>query len=287
MMQTRKTYLPGVPCWVDTMQPDPEAATAFYGELFGWEFENQAPTDAPGPYYVARLQGHDVAAIGGPESVTPFWNTYTAVDNVDQTTTLVREAGGKIVVEPTEVPGAGRMAVYTDPEGATFSAWEAGAFIGAALVNEPGSWNFSELHTRAPVDAARFYHSVFGWELLSFSMGDSAFTFFTRPGYGDFLARDNPAIRENQAADGATAGFEDAVAWLMDESADQDAAGNPPRWTVTFAVDDADDIAARAERLGAKILVPPFDAEPVRMTVIADPQGTVFTASKYQPNREP
>jgi len=284
-MQTRSTYLPGVPCWVDTMQPDPEAAKEFYGELFGWEFENQAPPDAPGPYYIARLHGQDVAAIGGPEDGTPFWNTYTAVENADCTTELVRDAGGTVVVEPTEVPGAGRMAVYTDPEGAVFSAWEAGEFIGAQLVNEPGTWNFSELNTRAPADATRFYNAVFNWDTLSFEMGESAFTFFTLGGYGDFLARDNPAIREMQEASGATAGFENAVAWLMDQSAEPDASGNPPHWSVTFAVDDADQIAERAEQLGAKIIVPPFDAEPVRMTVIADPQGTVFTASKYQPSQ--
>ena len=53
---------------------------------------------------------------------------------------------------------------------------------------------------------------------------------------------------------------------------------------MTFAVDDADAIAAKAEQLGGKVVVPPFDAEPVRMTVLADPQGTVFTASKYQPS---
>lgn len=284
-MQPRTAYLPGVPCWLDTMQPDPEAATEFYGALFGWEFENQAPPASPGPYFIARLQGHDVAAIGGPAEGAPTWNTYTAVENVNRTSAVVREAGGNVVVEPTEIPGAGRMAVFADPEGAVFSAWEAGDFIGAQLVNESGTWNFSELNTRAPADAARFYRAVFGWDLLSFDMGDSAFTFFTLPGYGDFLARDNPEIRENLEADGASAGFENAVAWLIDQSNEPDASGNPPHWSVTFAVDDADQIAARAEQLGAKIIVPPFDAEPVRMTVISDPQGTVFTASMYQPNQ--
>jgi uncharacterized protein len=28
-MLERDGYLPGVPCWVDTTQPDPEAALAF------------------------------------------------------------------------------------------------------------------------------------------------------------------------------------------------------------------------------------------------------------------
>src|SRR2546430_7568957 len=36
-MPERDGYLPGVPCWVETTQPDPDAAAAFYGGLFGWE----------------------------------------------------------------------------------------------------------------------------------------------------------------------------------------------------------------------------------------------------------
>ena len=41
-------WLAGVPCWVDTSQPDPEAATDFYGGLFGWEFEDRMPEGADG-----------------------------------------------------------------------------------------------------------------------------------------------------------------------------------------------------------------------------------------------
>jgi len=61
----------------------------------------------------------------------------------------------------------------------------------------------------------------------------------------------------------------------------------PPHWGVTFAVDDADAIADKATELGGAVVVAPFDAPWVRMTVIADPQGATFTASKYVPeNRD-
>ena len=39
----RTEYPPGVPCLIDTEQPDPEAAAEFYGGIFGWEFENKLP----------------------------------------------------------------------------------------------------------------------------------------------------------------------------------------------------------------------------------------------------
>jgi predicted enzyme related to lactoylglutathione lyase len=286
-MQERKSYPPGVPCWLDIMQPDPDAAKEFYGGLFGWSFDNRAPQGSPGPYYVAQLRGLNVAAIGGPWEVdaSPTWNTYTAVESVDRATTRVKEAGGTVLSEPMDVPDAGRMAVFADAQGAAFSVWEAGGFIGAQLVNEPGTWNFSELHTGDPESAARFYRSVFEWEVLNFDVGDSTYTFFTLGGYGSFLASGNPEFRKRIEADKGAAAFADVVATLIDQRTEQGAT-SAPHWTVTFAVDDADGIAAEAERLGGKVIVPPFDVEPVRMTVLADPQGAVFTASKFQPSQE-
>lgn len=52
---------------------------------------------------------------------------------------------------------------------------------------------------------------------------------------------------------------------------------------MTFAVGDADAIAARAAQLGGQVIVSPFDAPWVRMTIITDPRGATFTASKFVP----
>lgn len=286
-MQERESYPPGVPCWLDIMQSDPDAAKGFYGELFGWSFDNRAPEGSPGPYYVAQLRGRNVAAIGGPlEAGNPtMWNTYTAVENVDRATKQVLQAGGTVVSKPMDIPGAGRMAVLADAQGAAFSVWEAREFIGAELVNEPGTWSFSELNTHDPKGAATFYRDVFGWESFEFEMGEAAYTFFTLDGYGEFLAKSNPRVREAIDAGGEFAKFTNAVATLVDHSNEQ-SAGDEAHWSVTFAVDDADATAANAQRLGGKIIVPPFDVEPVRMTVLADPQGAVFAASKFQPSPE-
>ena len=56
---------------------------------------------------------------------------------------------------------------------------------------------------------------------------------------------------------------------------------------MTFATDDADATAAKATELGGKVIVPPFDAPlststyMIRVTVIGDPQGATFSASKF------
>ena len=65
-MPEARTYPHGVTCWVDTAQPDVDAALQFYGGLFGWEFEEAAPPEAPVRYVIATLGGRDVAALTGP-----------------------------------------------------------------------------------------------------------------------------------------------------------------------------------------------------------------------------
>ncbi len=281
-MRERDGYIPGVPCWVDTSQPDPEAAVAFYGGLFGWELADAMPPQAPGNYFIARLGGASVAAVasqaeGAPPAAT--WNTYIWVQSADEAAAKVLEAGGRVVTDPFDVTQAGRMAVCLDPEGAAFCLWQAGEHRGAQVVNEPGSLNFNSLNTHDPAGAKSFYGSVFGWETL----GGAGM--WRLPGYGEFLELSDPGLRKRMAESGAPEGFEDVVAALSPITKDQP--DTPAHWSVTFAVEDADVTAARAVELGGSVVVAPFDAPWVRMAVIADPQGATFIASKFVPeNRD-
>ena len=284
-MPERDGYIPGVPCWVDTSQPDPDAAVAFYRDLFGWEFEDVLPPGSEGKYFIARIRGGDVAAVGSvPEGAPPaaMWNTYVWVESADETASKVADSGGRIVTEPFDVMDSGRMAVFTDPEGTAFCIWQANEHKGARIVNEHGSLNFNDLNTRDAGAAKSFYGSVFGWRTLELEGG---FEMWTLPGYGDYLERDNPDLRKQMAEADAPAGFEDVVASIVPLGDDRPDV--PPHWGVTFAVDDADVIADKAAELGGTVVAPPFDAPWVRMTVISDPQGATFTASKFVPeNRD-
>ena len=284
-MLERDGYIPGVPCWIDTRQPDPEAAAVFYGQLFGWQLEDVMPVGSESKYYIGRLRGGDVAAIGsmpeGPPAVTA-WNTYIWVRSADESAAIVQATGGRVLTGPFDVLDAGRTAVCADPEGATFSLWQAKGHRGARIVNEPGSLNFNSLNVHDPGRAEAFYASVFGWRTLEVEGGMRAWRL---PGYGDHLEQLDPDIRDRMAQVGAPTGFEDVVATLS--QVDDDQPDVPAHWSVTFAVDDADAIAAKAEELGGQILVAPFDAPWVRTTVICDPQGARFTASRFVPeNRD-
>jgi predicted enzyme related to lactoylglutathione lyase len=280
-MSDADRYIPGVPCWIDTSQPDPEAAVEFYGELFGWEFEDATPPGAPGKYFIARIRGGDVAAVASGPGGAAAWNTYVWVSDADETAAKVRAAGGSVLAEPSDVGDAGRMAAFADPAGAGFRVWQAGRHRGAAVVNEPGSLNFNNLHTRDIEGARDFYGAVFGWEVLD---PGGAGTMWALPAYGDFLERRTPGMRANMVEMGAPARFQEVLATLGPITDEEP--GVASHWGVTFAVDDADDIATRAAALGGQVTVAPFDAPWVRMTAITDPQGAPFIASKFVPENK-
>jgi uncharacterized protein len=299
-MPERDGYIPGVPCWVDLSEPDPEAAADFYRGLFGWEFEEATSSSPEGRYLIARgeaggsslfdLSGEkhdgDVAAIRSmPDGAPPaaMWNTYFWVDSADEAASKSRDAGGAVVREPFDFLDACRMAVLTDPEGAAFCVWEARKHRGAQLVNDPGAVVFNGLNTRDPEGARSFYGTVFGWRTGSIGGGAEGWTL---PGYGDWLEREHhPGFREQVAAAGAPEGFEDVVGGIIPIPDDQP--DTPAHWSVTFATDDTDSTAKKATELGGTVIVPPFDAPwstssyTIRVAVLGDPQGATFSASKF------
>jgi uncharacterized protein len=141
------------------------------------------------------------------------------------------------------------------------------------VVNEPGSWNFSDLHTDRP-DTTDFYVELFGWvvEDLGFA------TMVRRPGYADHLAATvDPDIRARHQAGGAPPGFSDAIAWIAPLEP-----GTSPHWHVAFTVADRDVTVESATQLGAEVLAAE-DSRWTRTAVIRDPQGAMFTASQFRP----
>jgi uncharacterized protein len=280
-MPERDGFPPGVPAWIDTTQPDVDAAVAFYGGLFGWRFDERAPSGSSDRYVVASLGGKTVAAIASPGAgrpATPDWATYVAVDSAESTAAAVREAGGTVAAEPADRFGLARVALCADPAGAAFGLWEPGEIRGAESVNAPGTWNFSELKTRDAAGATAFYARIFGWEVDEVDMGAMSGSMVRLPGYADFLEQINPGTKQRHIDFGAPPGFTECVAWFLplDEGAAQ-------HWSVTFSIADADAVAAKAHELGGSVEVEPFDMPMVRSTTIRDPAGARFTANAFSP----
>jgi uncharacterized protein len=107
--------------WNELMTRDVEKAKKFYADTIGWSFEGMEMPD--GTYWIATVDGEPVAGIfdissaeyqGVPES----WMSYIAVDDVDARVRKAAQAGAKVMKEPFDVPGVGRIAMLTEPGGA-------------------------------------------------------------------------------------------------------------------------------------------------------------------------
>ena len=261
-MPAMREYPPGTPCWVDLSSSDPAAAVAFYTGLFGWA-SYAAPDGGEASYTFFAppgtapedFPGRVVAGLmpSPPPERAAAWNTYISVTDIDATAARVTEAGGQVIVPPVDVDGQGRMAMFADDQEAVFAAWQPGAFPGCGLVNAPGCFCWSELACRDTGAAARFYGRVFGWEAETSQMGPMTYTEWRLGG---------------RAAGGMV---------HMDGNWPE---GVPPRWVVYFAVTDCDAAADLAADLGGQVTVPPVDAPPGRLAVIADPRGAAFTIIK-------
>ena len=267
-MSLRTQYPAGVPCWVDTLQPDPHAAMRFYGKLFGWEFAGPGRMPDGGEYFVAQLRRLDVAGVGSMPKANAgplaFWDTYIAVDDADAACDKIRGAGGTIVVAPVDAFPAGRLAVVTDPLGATFCLWEARERNGAQIVNESAAWSMSALVTTDFERSKCFYATVFDWHTESFGADGSHVTLCRRPGYVGGEPQ-QPVPR-------------DVVAVMLPMGA-QSPKGTP-HWSVDFWIGDVDATAKTAASSGATLIAPPHDAPGFRRAVVADPQGAVFSLSQ-------
>ncbi len=242
-------YAPGVPMWIDVASPDLDKTRAFYSGLFGWN-----PEEVPdgGGYTMFMLNGKMVGAASPmfAPGQPPVWSTYVHSQDADETVQSTKEAGGEVLMGPMDVMGQGRVAVLRDPTGAYISIWQPQLHQGAELVNEPGSFSWSELYTRDMPTAKAFYEKVFKWECEDTDMGEGTpYTLFK--------------------VDGRAIGGGMDMTKMLPESV-------PPHWLVYFTVTDTDEKVEKAKELGGKILAGPQPTPMGPMAVIEDPAGAVF-----------
>jgi hypothetical protein len=250
-MGERTHYDPGTFCWTDLTTTDPDAAKAFYSELFGWVAQDM-PVGDDTYYSVMRIDGKDVAAIAPqPQQqrdagAPPVWNSYIAVQSADDTVQRATELGGTAHAPAFDVMDAGRMAVVQDPQGAYFLAWQPGRHKGAGLVNAPGAMAWNELSSPDPEAAGAFYSGLFGWTISPSEGGGPPYWM----------------IRNGERYNGGIRPIEQP--------------GVPPHWLVYFGSDDADETVARVGELGGRAIVEPMDISMGRIAIVQDPQGATF-----------
>ena len=247
-------HTPGTPSWVELDTTDEIAAVAFYHGLFDWEDDPQPITET-WLYHMQKLNGLEAAAIYRQsdeelsQGIPPHWTTYFTVADVDAVAEKAGQIGGTVLFGPMDVFEAGRMAMLLDPQGAAFAVWQPKQHIGARVKADPGAMIWNELMTSDADAAIEFYGALLGMERGN-TMGPMDYTLL-------------------RVADTEVAG-------VMKITPDMGPV--PPNWMVYFATADVEASVAKAQSLGANVLVPPTDIPDVgRFATLTDPQSVPFS----------
>ena len=247
----------GTPIWYELMTADPDASKAFYDDVIGWTVEAKPSGEMD---YRMIDSGSGGGMVGGVMRLTeqmqdggakPTWLFYIGVNDVDASVAKIEAAGGKVMMPAWDIPGIGRMAMVTDPQGIPFYVMR-GASEGASTAWDRmgmGKCNWNELSTPDQAGANAFYATVFGWTYPDkMPMGEM----------GDYVFIE--------------AGGETIGATMQTPSQ-----GQPSAWQFYFRAPDIEDAAAKVTRNGGTVHAGPMEVPGGdRIIVASDPHGVMF-----------
>jgi len=98
-------------------------AKAFYGDMFGWSFDDQ-DMGAAGIYSIFKPDSGPAGGMYSMPGMPPGWLAYVGVDDIDESTEKAKALGATIVRDVLEIPHVGWMSIVIDPTGATIAMFE-------------------------------------------------------------------------------------------------------------------------------------------------------------------
>ena len=243
----------GTPIWYELLTIDADAAQAFYADVVGWSIAPSGMT-VGGDYRI--LTAPDGGAVGGlmalPDGapMKPGWLGYIGVDDVDAAAAKVGELGGSVLMGPQDIPGVGRFALVSDPQGLPFYVMRGDSPEGSQAFSftAPGHCSWHELATADADAALGFYGALFGWtnpeSMPMGPMGDYRFLYVGSERFGGAM----------------NAGT-----------------GMPTRWSYYFRVPSIGAAKERAIAAGGRIVMGPQEVPGGDYVILGiDPQGAGF-----------
>jgi len=240
--------------WYELLTTDHKAAEAFYHGVVGWRMQDAG---MPNPY---TLLCAAETPIGGLMELTreaseagarPGWRGFIGSDDVDAFATRVTRAGGTALHAPEDIPGVGRFATVSDPQGAIFVLFKGSSAAQGreAAPRTPGHPGWHELHAADGQSAFAFYSGLFGWtKAEAMDMGPMGI-------YQLFSTGKDP------------------VGGIMTKTA----ATPSPYWLYYFNVEDIEAGAARVKDRGGRVLNGPQQVPGGSWIVqCLDPQEAMF-----------
>ena len=248
---------PGKIVWRDLLTNDPAASQRFYGELFGWEFENiglDSGLSGDAAYTLIRHNGVmiggmiDTLALNGRDDISQ-WVVLMSVEDIESAAAEFESAGGTVVTPPTSVARRGTIAVVRDAEGALLGLLQ--TRDGDPVDREPelGGFLWDELWTSDVDKAATFFADLAG---LSTETVDADGDSQAGAGYRLMKSGDRPRVG------------------ILTNPLD----GLDPVWVSYLRVSSPAAITARVDKLGGRVIV---EAQPRplggEVAFIAGPSG--------------
>lgn len=238
--------------WIDLVTNDAKASKKFFKNLLGWTFENHEDYDVSisGTKPVAGIM-EDKQLLQG--SKTSYWVVSASVSNVDEATRKVKSGGGKVLTEPAEIPGRGKVALVEDAQGAFFSVLHSEAGDPRATAPRNGEWMWAELWTQDPEKAVDFYTDVLGCSSKPLDDGDDQPYFVLKGEKYDFGAITRIPVK--------------------DES---------PIWIPVLKVENATEVSMEVKKLGGSVLINPVTVSGNKVALVTTPTGAPFLVQEWK-----
>ena len=166
----RRRNAHGTHIWYELLTADAEGAKAFYEAVVpGWkvgpasaEHQGYREISVPGGHAGGMTQLTQQMVASGAK---PLWLGYIGVNDVDAAVADVQGRGGQVHLPAFDIPGIGRIAMVTDPQGNPFYVMRGASeeASDAFSTEAEGRVNWNELSTTEPAAAREFYGGLFGW----------------------------------------------------------------------------------------------------------------------------